>query len=161
MILREATGADFRPLVILCKKVWTQLVVPFEVDFKRLHRLRKQGFRFIVLWQDGELLAALGAHHAETDRGSAFIVSPFIVDLARPDRLKLLDALSLYAMNIGLSEGRSVVVSMSDKRVPGGVYGRDFLGMDAQDWGAHIYQIGHGSDMMKRILKRNPKWLLP
>ena len=162
LILREATEKDLPPLITLLNKVWAQLDVPFKADLKSIRRLSKRGLRVVVLWLDGEMVAALGAHHVETDRGPGFKVIPFVVDQNRPDRLKLLDAISLYALNIGQSEGRSIVASESDKRVPGGVYGRDFLAMDAHDDGVgHIQQIGYAPDMMARILERHPEWQLP
>jgi hypothetical protein len=161
VIVREATDADLRPLHDLAVKVWAQLGIPYETSLDRFRALKRHS-RILVLWHEDKLLASLIAHPIETDRGPGFEIKAFVVDQDQPDRLKLLDALSLYAMNIGLSEGRGIVVSRRDRRIRGIVYGRDQLGMDAtQGDDAYIHQVGHAKDMMARILERHPEWQLP
>lgn len=158
-MLREATTDDLRPLHDLAVKVWAQLGIPYDTSLDRFSDLKAHGSRIVVLYDSADLVAALTAHPLETDRGPGFEIKAFVVDQDHPDRLKLLDALSLYALNIGLSAGRGIVVSRRDRRIRGVVYGRDHLGMDAaQGDGSYITQWGNAPDMMKRILDRRPEW---
>jgi hypothetical protein len=169
VILREATPDDLSPLLRLCRKVWAQLGVPFDTNLDRFSSLEAGGFRIVVLYDsppasDGpaDLAAALMAHPLETDRGPGFEIKAFVVDQALADKTTLLDALSLYAMNIAAAEGRYAVLSRRPRRTHGTVYGRDKLGMDAtQGDDAYIHQTGQSKDMMAHILKRHPEWQLP
>ena len=162
MILREATATDLPPLHALATKVWTQLAIPFDTNVDRFRRLRGTGFRIIVLYDADQLVVALIASPLETDRGPGFEINAFVVDQDLQDKTTLLDALSLYAMNIALSEGRAAVVSRRPRSIAGAVYGRDKLGMDTTLSHANtIHQIGHAPDMMARILARHPEWQLP
>lgn len=162
MILREATTDDLRPLHDLAVKVWRQLEIPFDTSLDRFRHLKDGGFRIIVLWHEGEMAAALMAYPLETDRGPAYEIKAFVVDQTLKDKTTLLDALSLFALNIAVSEGRHVVVSRRPRRIAGAVYGRDKLGMDASMGDdAYIHQAGHAPDMMRRILDRHPEWQLP
>ena len=162
MILREATRDDLQPLLALCKKAWTRLGIPFDTNIDRLRQLREQRFRIIVLYDADAILAALIAYPIATDRGPGFEIKAFLVDQDLHDKTTLLDALSLYAMNIALAEGRAVVLSRRPRRTRGTVYGRDKLGMDTALSDANtIHQIGHAPDMMQHILDRHPQWQLP
>ncbi len=165
MILREATADDLSPLLALCRKVWTQLAIPFDTSLDRFRALQPHGFRIVVLYDSppasggtADLVAALTAHPVETDRGPGFEIKSFVVDQDRPDRVELLDALSLYSCNIALSGGRHVVLSRRDKRIPGTVYGRDLLDMETQDHDAYILQIGDAQAIIERIFQRRPEW---
>ena len=161
MILREATDADLRPLLALCKKVWTQLNIPHDTSVDRFRGLQRQRFRIVVLWDADAMVAALIAHPLETDRGPAYEIKAFVADPDHPDRLRLIDALSLYALNIAMSEGRRIVVSSRIKGLAATFYGRDLLGMAMTDRGFDLHQVGHAPDMMRRILGRHPEWQLP
>lgn len=163
--LREATRDDLPPLLRLCEKVWAQLGVPFDTGLAHFHALEGHGFRIVVLYDSppasggtADLVAALTAHRLETDRGPGFEIRSFVVDQDRADKVKLLDALSFYSCNIALSEGRHVVLSRRDKRIPGTVYGRDLVDMETQDHDAHILQIGDARAIIQRIFQRRPKW---
>ncbi len=162
LTLREATDADLRPFHALAIKVWSQLGVAFDPDFARFRRIRDGRHRIVVLWQDDQLVAALVAIPIATDRGPGFEIKAFVVDQDLQDKTTLLDALSLYAMNIALAEGRTIVVSHRPRRIAGTVYGRDKLGMDTtRGDDAYIHQIGYAPDMMARIFQRHPEWQLP
>ena len=161
MILREATAADLPPLLALCKKVWTQLSVPYDTSLDRFRRLLSQRFRIVVLYDGEKMLATLIAHPLETDHGPAFEIHAFVVDQTLKDKTRLLDALSLYALNIAMTEGRRIVLSHRPKAITGPTYGPDKLGMTTHDDGTHIHQAGHAPDMMHRILDRHPEWQLP
>lgn len=163
--LREAVPDDLPPLLRLCEKAWAQLGVPFDTSLARFRSLSAHGFRIVVLYDsppasDGaaDLVAALTAHALETDRGPGFEIKAFVVDQDRPNRVELLDALSLYSCNLALSEGCHVVLSRHDKRISGTVYGRDLLGMEAQDHDAYILQIGDAQSIIERIFERRPEW---
>jgi hypothetical protein len=165
VILREATDDDLRPLMALCRKVWTQLGVPFDTSLDRFRSLQAHGFRIAVLYHSppasggaADLTAALAAHPLETDRGPGFEIKSFVVDQDRADNVELLDALSLYSCNIALSEGRHVILSRRDKRIPGTVYGRDLLDMETQDHDTCILQIGDAQAIIERIFQRRPEW---
>ncbi len=162
MILREATDDDLPPLHDLARKVWTQLDIPFDTSLERFRALQRGRFRIIVLWDGKAMPAALIAHPIETDRGPGMEIATFVVDQERPDKLNLLDALSLYAMNIAASEGRYIVVSIRPRRTKGTVYGRDRLGMETLPTHSdQVHQIGHSAGMMAHILARRPEWQLP
>ncbi|KKN47447.1 hypothetical protein LCGC14_0662870 [marine sediment metagenome] len=162
VIFRETTDADLKPLYDLCRKVWTQLGIPFDTSIDRFRDLKDTGFRIVVLYVGTDLQAALIAYPLETVQGKGYEIKTFVVNQDLQDKTRLLDALSLYAMNIGVSEGRRVVVSHHIKGVKGASYTRDMLGMDtSQGNDAYIYQIGHAPDMMRHILDRRPEWQLP
>lgn len=161
MILREATDADLHPLHDLAVKVWRLLHIPFDTNIDRFRSLRQQRFRIVVLYDANTMLAALIAHPLETDRGPGYQIKAFIVDQALKDKTTALDILSLYALNIAMSEGRPIVISHRPRSIAGPVYGPDKLGMEAQEDNTHIHQFGRAPDMMARILNRHPEWQLP
>lgn len=161
VILREATEADLRPLHDLAVKAWRQLKIPVDTNIDRFRRLRDTGYRIIVLYDAGQLLAALIAHPLETDRGPGYTVAMLVVDHERPDRMTLLDAISMYACNIALSEGRTVVVSEWSKTTPGVRYGRDILSFDTEDAFERVRQTGDAQAVVANILGRHPQWQLP
>ena len=156
MILREATPDDLPPLLALCKKAWTGLGIPFDTDIDRFQKWAA-GARIVVLYDTAGLAASLGARSIETDRGPGFEVGLFVVDPDHPDSVKALDALSLYACNLALADQRPIVLSHDPKRTPV-IYGRDLVGMDAQDYGDRIQQIGDATTIAQRILERRPEW---
>lgn len=158
LIIREARKDDVKPLVAFCNKVWTQLGMPWEATLDRVLRMQEQEFRTIVLYDGKGMVAALTAHPIETDRGPGYEVPMFAVDQERPDRLKLLDAISMYACNVAMSEGRRVVSSPSLKAVPGPAYGKEFVGMESEDMGDSYRQTGDARDIIKAILARRPEW---
>jgi hypothetical protein len=104
------------------------------------------------------MLAALCALALETDRGPGYEIITFVVDQDRPDKIKLLDAISIYACNIAMSEGRPVVVSRRDKRIQAAVYGRDTLKMETREEPWEITQLGGAQAIIKNILDRRPEW---
>lgn len=158
MILREATTDDLWPLMALCKKAWTHLGIPFDTDLPRFKKWAAK-VRTVVLYDDTGLTAALAARHAETDRGPGFEVVLFVVDPDASDKIKLLDAVSLYACNLALADQRPIIISRWRKTTPGVRYGRDLVSMDARDDGAdRVQQIGHAQTIAQRILARRPEW---
>lgn len=161
MIVREATEKDLKPLTALCKKVWTHLAISFDTSIDRFRHLLSQRFRIVVLYDGKKMIAAIIAHPLETDRGAAYQIHGFIIDQTLRGKTALLDALSLYALNIAMSEGRSIVVSHRPKAIAGSLYGPDKLGMEAQEDDDHVHQFGHAPDMMARIFDRHPEWSLP
>jgi hypothetical protein len=152
---------DLRPLHALAVKVWGQLGIPVNTSVARFRALREQRFRIVVLWDGDALPAALIAHPIEAVRGPGYEIKAFIVDQARADKIKLLDAISMYACNIAAAEGRRVVVSARPKAVTGVVYGRDVLRMHADDRPTEVYQTGDAQAIIKNILDRRPEWRLP
>ncbi len=158
MILREATPDDLRPLLRLAKKAWTRLGVPFDTDIDRFRKWADQ-VRIVVLYDAGRLAAALGGRPFDTEHGPGFEVVLFVVDPDAADKIKLLDAVSLYARNIAVSEGRYAVLSRSYNLTPT-LYGRDTLRMDAVDARSRVEQTGDARTLAHRILERRPEWRL-
>ena len=166
MILREATRDDLRPLAALCLRSWPRLGAPHRTDaLAWLRALRGTGGRITVLWQDGQLLAAVIARPVETDRGGAYHIPAWVVDQDRADWLALADAIVLYSCNIAMSEGRRIVLSERDPRATGAYYGRDLLGMEAEDVGVDtaggpsgLHQRGDAQAIAQAVLDRNPEW---
>ncbi len=161
VIVREATDADLKPLEAFCRKAWDQLGTTYVADFgvARLAKMAEGGRRYFVLFDNAALVAALSGRAMKTDHGSGYEIGLFVADPKRSDRLALLDALSLYALKVAVSEGVEVIHTRRDKRMSGPVYGRDRAGMDAEhESTGHLFQVGEPKAMIAAILKRNPEW---
>ncbi len=161
VIVREATDADLEPLLALCKREWTRLGTPYTIDIDRLRRFQEQRFRIMVLYDGKEMVAAIMAHPRETDRGPGHTVDILVVLHKRPDRMALMDAISMYACNIAVSESRRVVFSVWRKTTPGVRYGRDLLDFDTDDQLGDVQQTGDAQAVIANILSRHPEWSLP
>jgi hypothetical protein len=161
IILREATGDDLLPLARLCHLAWTAGGITYDTtDVRdRFDRLRVQGTRIIVLYDGNAMLAALTAYPIDTPQGPGHAVDTFVVHPDAPDKLLLLDALTLYACNIAMSERRPIVTSRRPKTATT-TYGITQVGMDAQDKGGETLQTGAADVIIARILERRPQWRL-
>jgi hypothetical protein len=159
MILREALSTDLPPLTQLAERAWSALSIPYDPSavLPRLSTL-PPSFRTIVLYDGPALSAALVAQPSETPYGPGFEILAFLVEQNHPRRLDLLDALSLYALTLALSERRPGVISCRLRSVPGPVYGRDWLAMPTLEDPATILQIGNAPDMIAAIIARHPQW---
>ena len=166
MILREAKATDdLLPLLNLAKASWSAGGFPYREQMdgdargERFRAMVRSRSRIILLYEGERLLAALGAHPLETDRGQGYEVTVFVVDptLSADKRLELLDAASLQACNIALSEGRRVVMSRPFNAEGRTLYGSDKVGMtygagyDGQQWGDAL-------TINAAILERHPEW---
>lgn len=161
MIVREATDADLIPLVNLTKETLTKLGIPVRPSLSA-NNIQREGTYTVVLYDGRNLVASVSARPLATDRGPAFQVGTFLVRQERKDKLYVLDALSLYALNFAVAKGRRIIRTERLRHIPGMVYGRDHLGMNAtQGDNVYLHQWGRAPDMMKRILERHPEWSFP
>lgn len=167
MILRQATEADAHPLAVFLA---TELGDASPRMSPALLRDRiQQGFlRLVHLEEEGKVAAVLGASHIQTDDGPGWFIRLLVPAHDHPDKIRALDAVCLYAMNIGASEGVTVVTSVATNRDQF-YYGRDLLGMTPSQQGTNVktgkpdgtfWQRGHIKAMMQRIFDRRPEWRL-
>ena len=168
MILREATPEDLRPLAAFIKRRFDELGYAAVTTEAHIKSWTSTGLRVVVLWDKGSIAAVLGAHPIETDEGKGSEITLLLTSDDHPDRLKALDAICLYACNLGASERRHFVVSRDDLRHSGMFYGRDQVGMTAQEQGrdtitgkpAELYNTGDVRTIAAAILRRRPEWRL-
>jgi hypothetical protein len=160
MILREATRADLRPAAECCQAVWTKINNPTAAEgaVERFETLQDKGIRLFVLWHEGKVEAVVGGPRMSSTRGLGYKVTLLVVNLEHPDRLELLDAIVLYCMNILMSEGYHVIHTVRPKSETGPFYGRDFLGMEEEDFAHELWYWGESKEMMERIYERHPEW---
>lgn len=157
MILREATDDDLRPFLDLCVKSWSHVGLDFDTE--HIHRqLRSKGLRVMVAYDGPDLVAGLAALPMETLDGLGYLITMFAVDHEHRDALMLQDAVSLYACNIAMSEGRRVVCSQWLKSTLRTRYGRDVLGMAQEDRGTSVEQTDDAQAIIENIFTRRPEW---
>lgn len=159
VVVRRATAADLAPMAALCNKVWAQRGLAWSTTLPYLQTLAThEDVRAHVLYQRDVMQAAIVLFPVRTDAGLAFQVHIIVVDQGNPDRVMLLDAICLYALNLGVSLGCRRVIARHDKRDTGNVYGRDFVDMDATDEPDNVYELGDPQVMIAAILRRHPEW---
>ncbi len=167
MILQPAIEAD-------ATKLFTFIVGEMSATDSRmspafLQERIKMGYpRLVYLEEEDKVAAVISGTSIHTEEGSAWMIGLLIVAHDHPDKIKALDALCLYAMNISISEGIHAIYSV-DRERDGFIYGRDMLGMAAAQQGTNVrtgkpsgiyWQSGNVEDMMEHILKRRPEWRL-
>ena len=166
VILREATDDDLRPLHALYIQAWAAKGDTYDLDFDHFRHANASGSRTVVLLDGPDLLATLTATKVATDRGVAFVVTTHMARPDRPDAVNLLDHVSIYALNIGISEGCVIVITRV-KPSATTHYGPD-IGMTTETRGtnvktgepAELYRTGDAKRMLEVLIKRNPEWEL-
>ncbi len=162
---RLATEKDIPDIVEFLNRVWGQMglshVATEETYLKLNLGAKAEGQRMSLLFDGDKIVAALGSSPVKTDQGLGFMLHTVAVE-QRPDKIDLLDEISLWSARLAVLENRPIITFSSKEKSE---YGRDMLGMDVEDAGVNtetgeVKQQGGGDCrlIIGEILKRHPEW---
>jgi len=157
MITKEAVDADFADVATFLRRelrAWGFDSHTSEVRVRALFMSSRR--RFTLLREEGIIVAVGAMHPIETKRGSAYQMVVLVSSFAHPDRVRVLDRLSLFICNLLRSEGIHILISRSpDHPHIASLFNRYGVvtdsGIDGLRWGSTETTIAN-------IFRERPEW---
>ncbi len=158
MTAREPTDADLESLVTFTRTELDRLGITHDATVERYRHMLATGYRVFVLFDDNQPVAQLSVVNCETADGPGVQVVSVLVDRDHPDRLDLLDRVTLFALNAVITANRIRIVGRRRYGLKGAFYGRDHLGMEAAEEKSTVTLTGDATQMREAIFARHPDW---
>ena len=114
--------------------------------------------RYLVLEKDGAILAATYIFPFKTDKGPGYEIKLFLVRFDFDNRLLASDALSLWGLNLMLSEDVHFLYSNTDTSKGLPTYGKDFAGATTEQSGDLMKESVDPATTIEIIFNRRPSW---